>query len=262
MFITDKSLLVQSGIAHGFFGRQGGVSTGIYESLNCGRGSNDDRAATDENRRRVMATLGNASLPLLTVYQYHSNICLTVTEPWHVENPADSPRADAMVTDRSGFALGVLAADCAPVLFAGRKSDGAPVIGAAHSGWRGAVGGVLENTLAAMKDLGAVAEMITAAIGPCIGPVSYEVSADFMNPFVEQDAANEKFFRAAATPDKKYFDLPSYITSRLKRAGVKSVSWTGADTFANEPAYFSYRRTTHRGEPDYGRQVSVISLKL
>ncbi|MCB1532541.1 MAG: peptidoglycan editing factor PgeF [Alphaproteobacteria bacterium] len=242
-------------VSHGFFGRQGGVSEGIYESLNCGQGSGDDPAHVEENRARVAAKLGVGRARLLSLYQIHSDVCLRVTEGWE-----ERPEADAHVTDRPGLALSILTADCAPVLFYGEKDDGAPVIGAAHAGWRGAFGGVLESTVGAMKDLGAKPASIRAAIGPCIAKASYEVDDGFVQRFIETDEANEHFFGAAARAGHAMFDLAGYAAARLARAGVKNVSILDLDTCADEAAFFSYRRKTHRNEPDYGRQISAIVI--
>ena len=240
-----KSPLLESNIiAHGFFGRQGGVSSGLYDSLNCGLGTKDDRANVTENRRRVLDTIGADYL--MTLYQEHTSLCVPVTDPW---NAGEGPKADAVVTDVPGIALGVLTADCAPVLFSGTRNDGSPVIGAAHAGWRGAIGGVVENTLAQMYALGAV--HIQVSIGPCIGPKSYEVSPGFEAPFLARDSANSRFFQS------NHFDLPGYVLSRLK----DKAEWCGIDTYIDDTDYFSYRRKTHKNEPDYGRQISVIAIK-
>ncbi|MCB9991255.1 MAG: peptidoglycan editing factor PgeF [Rhodospirillales bacterium] len=252
MFVTEETLKKPS-VRHGFFGRNGGTSEGIYHSLNCGLGTEDP--AVPENRARVAKALGLAPDHLLSVYQIHSAQCLPVTAPW-----AERPQADAMVTDVPGLGLGILTADCAPVLFCGQKADGKPVIGAAHAGWGGALRGVLESTLEGMAALGAAPETICAAVGPCIGQRSYEVSDAFKLPFIEQDEAAAQFFVPSDTPGHLRFDLPGYVTRRLMLAGVPEISVNGSDTYFNEMDYFSYRRTTHRGEPDYGRQISVIVI--
>lgn len=232
---------------HGFFTRQGGVSTGLYDSLNCGPGSKDDPTAVSANRAIVAETLG--ALDLRTVYQTHSAKVVHVTDaPW-----PDRPRADAMVCTTPGIALGALAADCAPVLFA---DIGAGVIGAAHAGWKGALGGVLEATVDAMTALGATD--IAAVIGPCIGQRAYEVGPEFMDRFLDDDPENDRFF-AGGLGDRVQFDLPGFALNRLRRAGVRA-EWSGYCTFSDEARFFSYRRATHAGAPDYGRQISAIRL--
>jgi YfiH family protein len=241
-----------SGVKHGFFGRRGGVSAGIYDSLNCGPGSNDAPDAVRENRDRVARTLGADHL--LSLYQIHGPEVITVTEPW--ENGASRPRCDAMVTDRPGIALGTLAADCGPILFADAEAG---VIGAAHAGWKGAISGVADSTLKAMEKLGAKRERIRAALGPTIAQVSYEVGAEFPAPFRAERGDNERFF-APGKPGKHQFDLPGYILARLERLGVKA-EWIGHDTCPAGNSYFSYRRTTLNGGGDYGRNVSAIVLE-
>jgi YfiH family protein len=256
LFIEDDHLRLP-GIRHGFCGRSGGVSKGIYSSLNCGIGSGDEAAAVTENRGRIAEELRVAPGRFLSLHQVHSATCVTVTEPWALDA---RPQADAMVTDRPGIALAILTADCGPVLFAGRTVDGRPVIGAAHAGWGGAVRGVCEATVTAMGALGAAPETVTAVLGPCIGPESYEVGPEFKAPFLTQDAGNDEFFAAAAREGHFMFDLPAYIRRRLALAGVGSIGGHGIDTYFNEEDYFSYRRATHRKEPNYGRQASVIAI--
>jgi YfiH family protein len=251
-FLTTK-LSDLPRIAHGFFTRTGGESEGIYGSLNCGPGSKDDPAKVALNRESVARALGIGSL--VTCHQIHSAQAVVVTSPWGQEG---APQADALVTDRPGIALGILTADCAPVLF---SSDDGKIVGAAHAGWKGALTGVLDATVEAMVSLGAQRGRISAAIGPCIGPQSYEVSDNFKNPFIERDAANEKFFMPAQKAGHLIFDLPGYVAHRLRQAGVNNVFDTKQDTLPNEAEYFSYRRTTLRREPDYGRQISVIAIK-
>ena len=243
-------------VRHGFFTRPLGVGQGLYRGLNCGFGSQDDPANIHENRRRVAETLGFGPDRLVTLYQIHSPDVVTVIEPWSMDIPLNAPKADGMVTKTPGIVLGVLAADCAPVIFA---DPVAGVIGACHAGWRGAVGGVAEATLAAMVALGAAPSQTIAAIGPCIGPDSYEVSADFITPFLAQDPDNKQFFRPGA-PSKLFFDLPGYLGHRLQRAGIGTMLLSGIDTLSDEENFFSYRRTTLRGEPDYGRNISAIAL--
>lgn len=238
-----------------FFTRHGGVSRGIYASLNCGLGSRDDQADIRENRRRVGEAM--AGERLLSVYQIHSARCIAVDAAW-----ADDamPQADAMATDRPGLMLGILTADCGPVLFEGAKPNGSPVIGAAHAGWGGAVGGVLEATLDAMAGLGADRASIRAAIGPCIGQPSYEVSDGFERPFLTHHEGAGAFF-APGRVGHLHFDLPGYIRFRLNLAGVEQVTVDGRDTCADEESFFSFRRATLRGGADYGRQISVITIR-
>lgn len=259
IILQDKKLNGESGkIQHGFFGRQGGVSKGIYANLNCGVGSNDAPESVQENRARVAEKLNVSPDNLLTVWQVHSPDCLIIDAP--VGQRADRPKADAMATDKAGLALGILTADCGPILFAGEKADGAPVIGAAHAGWGGALKGVLEDTVGKMQELGAVTQTIRAAVGPCIGPKSYEVSIGFEAPFLARDPADEHFFREAQREGHLMFDLPGYIANRLAQAGLRQVGILGDDTFAQAEMFFSYRRSTHRKEPDYGRQISAIVI--
>lgn len=247
------TLAAASDVRHGFFTRRGGTSEGIYASLNCGLGSNDDKARVHENRRRAMHEVGLADNALRTVYQIHSANVVTVNEG--AENTA-ATKADALVSTKPGIALGVLTADCAPVLMADPE---AAVIGAAHAGWRGAVSGVIEATIAAMASLGAEPGRITAVVGPCIGQDSYEVGTEFPQPFQKQDPANGRFFASGNRAGHLQFDLAGYVLSRLSAAGVSSSSTLGADTYTDED-WFSYRRTCHRAEPDYGRNLSVIAL--
>lgn len=237
---------------HAFFGRPGGVSSGLYAGLNCGPGSNDDRADVLENRRRAMAALGNVKL--VTLYQIHSAKAVTVTEPWEI---GVSPQGDAMATRQPGIALGILTADCAPVLLADAEAG---VIGAAHAGWKGAIGGVTDSVIAAMEELGASRTRIAAAIGPCIAQVSYEVDAAFRDRFIAAEKANNAFFIASNREAHFRFDLEGYVAMRLTRAGIASVSQLGADTYVNDERFFSFRRATHRGESDYGRDLSAIAL--
>ena len=237
------------GVPHGFLGRRGGVSQGTVAGLNVGHGAEDDSAAVAENRRRaVTAVLPGAELA--TVYQIHSAEAVQVVEPWPF---AERPRADAMVTDRPGLLLGVVTADCAPVLLA---DPDAGVVGAAHAGWRGAHGGVIASTVAAMERLGAARDRIVAAVGPAIGQPSYEVDAAFREAF---EAADDRFF-AAGRAGRWQFDLEGYVVARLRHAGVGTVEPLGLDTYADEARFFSYRRATHRGEPSYGRQFSLIAV--
>lgn len=239
-------------VPHGFLGRRGGVSTGLYAGLNVGTGSDDDPAIIAENRRLAR----DAVLPgaiLLNPYQVHSADCVTVTGPW---DESLRPHADALVTDRPGIALGILTADCAPVLLADADAG---VVGAAHAGWKGAIGGVTDATLLAMEALGAKRDRIRAAIGPCIARASYEVDAAFQRRFEADDPANERFF-ADGRPDHAQFDLEAYVAHRLAIAGVRTVEAMGLDTYPAEDRFYSFRRATHRSEPGYGRQISIIGL--
>lgn len=253
MLILTASNLALPGIRHGFFGRHGGVSEGMYASLNCGPGSNDVREKVLENRRRAMAVLA-PSARLVTLYQIHSGKAVTVTEPWDIAN---NPKADAMATARPGIALGILTADCVPLLFADPK---ARIIGAAHAGWGGAIGGVAEAAIAAMEALGATRASIRAAIGPCIHRDAYEVGPEFEARFAAEDPANHRFFAPGARAGHFQFDLPCYVAARLAKAGVAAVEIMAPCTYANDKDFFSYRRTMHRKEPDYGRQLSAIML--
>jgi len=246
--------LRQPGIRHGFFGRQGGVSSGAYASLNCALTTGDRREDIDENRRRVAVSLGAAPDQLASVYQVHGAEVAEVTAPWALH---ERPKADAMVTRTPGVALGILTADCGPLLFADAKAG---VIGAAHAGWRGAKAGVAEATVAAMVRLGASPAGIDAAIGPCIGPDSYEVGPEFPRPFLEEDAANGRFFRPAVRTGHSMFDLGGYLAARLERLGLRSVARLAADTCADGERFFSYRRTCLEGGKAFGCQVSAIAL--
>jgi YfiH family protein len=241
-----------SGITHGFFTRKGGVSQGIYASLNCGPGSRDDPASVRENRARVAAYLGTGAANLVSAHQVHGTTALIVSEPW----PADNrPRADALVTATRGLALGVLTADCAPVLFAEPRSQ---VIAAVHAGWRGALAGVVEATLGALEGLGAERRHICAAVGPCIGQEAYEVGPEFEAEFLQQDPESARFFvRAGVRP---HFDLTGYVVHRLRRAGIVTAGAVGACCYTRGEDFFSYRRTRVLAQPDYGRQISAIVL--
>lgn len=239
-------------ISHGFFGRVGGVSTGRYDSLNCGPGSADDGNAVRENRRRVTGALGMEPESLCTLYQIHSAEVLTVTEPF----TGTPPKADALVTNTPGLTLGILTADCAPVLLADEKAG---IIGAAHAGWKGAHGGILEQTVTAMERLGAHRERIAATIGPCIAQPSYEVGPEFIARF--KPAHQQQFFIPSRRDGHHQFDLPGFVESELRAAGLQHVAVLAMDTAANPAQFFSYRRATLHAEPDYGRQISAIALK-
>jgi len=243
------------GIRHGFFGRQGGVSEGLYASLNCGLGSGDQPARVAENRARALRRLDLSSDSLVTVYQVHSPDVVVVERPW----PRDeSPRADAMVTRAPGLALGVLTADCAPVLLADAK---ARVIGVAHAGWRGAVAGVIEAVIATMTKMGAQPERIVAGVGPTIGQRSYEVGPEFAAPFLEQSERNADLFCPARRPGHAMFDLKGYVARRLVTAGLRRVQVLPCDTCAEADRFFSYRRARQLGQSDYGRNLSAIVLE-
>lgn len=252
--ITADVLSRNDNVRHGFFTREGGVSTGIYASLNCGWGSDDARPSVIENRARVARALGLRDDGLLSLYQVHSADVVVVEEPW---DPGQGPKADAMVTTRPGLALGVLTADCAPVLFADAEAG---VVAAAHAGWKGALGGVLEATVEVMQELGADRGRIAAALGPCIRQPSYEVGPEFIDRFLADDADNGHFFRPSGREGHSLFDLAGYVLTRLDRLGVGAVGDTGGDTCMDENRFFSYRRATHRREADYGRAVSAVAL--
>ncbi|MBB3347377.1 MULTISPECIES: peptidoglycan editing factor PgeF [unclassified Sphingomonas] len=236
-------------VPHGFLGRVGGGSEGLYAGLNCGIGSDDDPAAVAANREAALAAVAPGAC-LLTPYQVHSADCATVDAPF-----AERPRADALATATPGLALGVVTADCAPVLLA---DPVAGVAGAAHAGWKGALAGVTDATVAAMEALGASRERIVAAVGPCIARASYEVDGGFRTRFLDDDVANERFF-ADGRAGHARFDLEGYVAHRLAAAGVVRVETLGLDTYADERRFFSYRRSTHRGEPGYGRQIAIIA---
>ncbi len=242
-------------LQHGFFARGGGVSDGIFSSLNCGFGSGDDPAQVATNRRLALTALDAQPDRLVTAYQVHSREAVRVVHPW--EHGA-APRADAMVCNQPGITLGILTADCAPILLADEVSG---VIGAAHAGWRGAHAGIIESTIDAMTEIGAKPTRIVAAIGPCIGFASYEVGPEFPEPFLLDDQSNDVFFKAAARPWHFLFDLAGYVARRLHSADVASVDQLAHDTFADETAFFSYRRARHRGEHGYGRLLSAIALR-
>ena len=242
-------------VAHGFFTREGGVSRGIYASLNCGRGSKDDRSDVEANRARVLATLSLPEESLVTLYQVHSP---TVIRLDRVLGRAEAPKADAMVTTKPGIAIGILTADCAPVLLADADAG---VVGGVHAGWRGAKGGVVEATIDAMVAAGADKSRIAAAVGPCIGRDSYEVGPEFPLPFIEEDPQNRRFFQPAPREGHSLFDLGRYVVHRLERAGVATVERLEHDTCAEADRFFSYRRACQKGEGDYGRLLSVIALR-
>jgi purine-nucleoside/S-methyl-5'-thioadenosine phosphorylase / adenosine deaminase len=250
--IVADCLAGHSGIAHGFFTRHGGVSRGGYASLNCGLGSQDDPAAVAENRSRVSASLHADGL--ITAHQVHSATAVVAGHEW---SRAERPRADAIVTATPGLAVAVLSADCAPVLFADPE---ARVVAAAHAGWRGAVGGIIEATLATMEKMGGRCGRMRAAVGPCIGQSVYEVGSEFEEQFLQLDAANARFFIRQVPDAKPHFDLAGYAEHRLRQAGVGHVENVARCTYAQAEDFFSYRRSRAHNETDYGRQISGIAL--
>ena len=252
--IRSNVLSTLPGIAHGFFTRDGGVSEGLYTSLNVGLGSRDLRDAVIENRTRVARALGVEDHALAMPYQVHSPDVVVVEEPWP---HGEGPHADAVVTARPGLAVGVATADCGPILFADARGR---AVGAAHAGWKGAIGGVIEATIAAMEGLGAARSDIVAVLGPTISAEAYEVGPEFVERFIGEDADHARFFRPSPRPGHAMFDLPAFIVMRLERAGVGRAENLALCTYTDEDRFFSYRRTTHREEPDYGRLVSAIAL--
>ena len=253
-FLTAESLTFP-GLTHGFFTRLGGVSRGVYASLNLGIGSRDAPTAVRENRTRATAALGVKPERLAVPYQVHSPDAVAVSEPWA---PEARPRCDALVTGTPGLALGVTGADCGMILFADER---ARVIGAAHAGWKGALAGVIEATVAAMERLGATRGDIVAALGPCIAQASYEVGPEFVAAFAKAGDGTARYFAPSRRAGHSMFDLNAYIGERAARAGVGRFEDVGLDTYADEGSFFSYRRATHRKEPDYGRLMSVIVMK-
>ena len=248
--ITDA--VRNSSVLHGFFTRMGGVSDGIYRGLNVGLGSHDDRSAVVENRERVCRHFGLSAADLATPHQIHSPDVVVAEAPFIDERP----KADAVVTATPGIVIGVLTADCGPILFC--DAD-AKIIGATHAGWRGAVGGVIENTVEAMIGLGAERRRIVACLGPSISARNYEVGPEFVARFEAEDSANARHFTPSANTGHSMFDLPAYTLARLSAAGIRA-EWTGHCTYDDEDAFFSYRRATHRREPDYGRQIAAIAI--
>ncbi|CAN7405834.1 peptidoglycan editing factor PgeF [Phenylobacterium sp. LjRoot225] len=250
--VLTSPLLDVAGVRHAFFTRQGGVSEGIYAGLNAGLGSRDDPDAVNENRRRAAAHLGAEAI--LTAYQIHSADAVVAGGPW----PDGAPQADAVVSATPGVVCGALAADCAPVLFVDPE---ARVVAAAHAGWKGALTGVLEAAIKRMEGLGARRERLRAAVGPCIGPDSYEVGLEFLERFAAADPAYAAFFRAGGSDDKRMFDLPAFVLGRLRAAAVERCEWIGRDTCAEPELFFSNRRAFKQAEPDYGRLLSAIMLE-
>ena len=250
--VLISPLLELPGVRHAFFTRRGGVSRGIYASLNVGLGSRDDPDAVRENRRRAAAHFGAGEI--VTAYQVHSARAARVRGAW----PGAAPEADGVVSATPGVVCGALAADCAPVLLADAQ---ARVVGAAHAGWKGALTGVVEAAIAEMEGLGARRERLVAAVGPCIGPMSYEVGLEFLERFVSADPAHAAFFAPGEAPDKRMFDLPGFVLSRLRAAGVARCEWIGRDTCAEPELFYSNRRAFKAGEADYGRLLSAIVLE-
>ncbi|MBA4803887.1 MAG: peptidoglycan editing factor PgeF [Brevundimonas sp.] len=244
-------LLDRAGVRHGFFTRLGGVSTGLYDSLNTGVGSSDDPAAVAENRRRIAGHLGGTADDLAACYQVHSAVARVAKTGWKGERP----EGDASVTAAAGVICAVLTADCAPILLADPEAG---VVGAAHAGWKGALGGIIPATVAAMEALGARPARMAAVVGPCIARDSYEVGADFEARFEHQAPGSGRFFTAGASADKRLFDLPGFVLWRLEQAGVGEAAWTGEDTRSDAARFFSNRRAFLEGEPDFGRQMSAI----
>jgi hypothetical protein len=253
MMVRAETLALP-GIRHAFFTREGGVSSGAYRSLNGGIGSHDSAVDVAENRARMAASLGVAPARLLTAYQVHSPQVVVAEAPWTSDA---RPRADAIITRTPALAVGATTADCGPILFADPL---ARVIGVAHAGWRGALSGVAEATVAAMEQLGAARSQIRAALGPMIRQPSYEVGPDLIDRFAAEDPASKLFFRPAARAGHAQFDLGGYIAARLRRAGVVQIEDVGLCTYADPSLFYSYRRATHRAEDDYGRHVSAIAL--
>ena len=252
--LQAASLSALPGVRHAFFTREGGVSDGIYATLNGGTGSNDEPGRVAENRARMAALLGVRPAHLLTAYQIHSPEVAIIDGPWTLDR---RPRADALVTKRPGLAIGVTTADCGPVLLADAR---ACIVGVAHAGWRGAAGGVIESTIAAMEECGADRERINAALGPMIRQPSYEVGPEFIATFQAQDDANARFFTPAARAGHASFDLAGYIAARLNAAGIRDIEDLGRCTYSDPALFFSFRRSTHRREIDYGRHVNAIVL--
>ncbi|MCJ2106639.1 peptidoglycan editing factor PgeF [Methylobacterium sp. E-041] len=254
MFVEAPELSSHSGIRHAFFTRQGGVSDGLYASLNGGLGSQDRPEAVAENRARMCAQLGLPADRLVSLYQVHSAQAVVVEAPFV---PSERPKADAMVTRVPGLALGIATADCGPILFADPENG---VVGAAHAGWKGALTGVVEATVAAMEGLGARRSAIVAVLGPTIAQGAYEVGTDFMTRFRDEAPGSDRFFAAGTRPDHAQFDLPGFVLSRLEQAEIGEAAILGLCTYSDPDRFYSYRRTTHRAEADYGRLISAIAL--
>ena len=253
--MLKSQLLESDGIAHGFFTRDGGVSTGVYRGLNCGPGSHDNPQNVTENRARAMAMIGRRPEDLRTLYQVHSGDVIVLRDDVEI---TPRPKADAMVTNVPGLSLGILTADCVPILFADETNG---VIAAAHSGWKGAVADIGRNVVEKMIELGAKRSSITAVIGPAIAQKSYEVGPEFPEPFLALDPRSKKFFVPSARSGHHMFDLKGFVRDRLENLEIKAVDMLENDTCAEEDLFYSYRRMVKRGEPDYGRQLSAIALK-
>lgn len=252
--LAASNLDLAKGIAHAFFGRTGGVSEGLYSSLNCGPGSGDDRERVIENRRRAMQALSPADAKLVTLYQVHGRDAVIVCDPWEMGH---APKSDAMATNVPGIALGILTADCAPILLADAE---ARVVGAAHAGWKGAAAGVIESAVEAMERLGARRDRLVAAIGPSISQPSYEVGDELRTMLGQTCSDNEEFFTLSSREGHWQFDLSGFAQTQLKRARIENTLAFPACTYLQVSDFFSYRRATHRGEPDYGRQLSAVML--
>jgi polyphenol oxidase len=252
--IQSSLLAGRSGVIHGFFTRAGGVSTGLYESLNCGLGSADSRENVAENRTRVAAHFGVPSSQLMTAHQIHSATAVIVDRPWESDQ---QPQADALVTRTRGLVLGALAADCAPVLFADHRAG---VIAAAHAGWKGALSGIVESTVRAMEQAGATRQDISAAVGPCIGQGGYEVGPEFEAAFLADDKTHAVHFKRESPNGRAFFDLPGFVLGKLRAARLGFVEGVGMCTYTDSGRFFSYRRMTHAREADYGRQISAVVL--
>ncbi|TAH34763.1 MAG: peptidoglycan editing factor PgeF [Alphaproteobacteria bacterium] len=257
-YLTDTHLRSFSAqLAHGFFTRNGGVSTGIYQSLNCGLGTQDKPEAVAENRSRILNAFGTGGGKLLTLYQIHSNQCLTVTNMG--KTPVwDQAKMDAIVTNVPNLTIGVLTADCTPILF---YDPHARIVGAAHAGWRGAVNGILESTIHAMENLGSKRSDIIASVGPCIGQDSYQVGAEYYKNFLDHSELNEIYFKPDPKPDHYRFDLAGYVLGRLLNLRLGQIGHVQGDTCKDQATFFSHRRATLNKEPDYARQISAIALK-
>jgi YfiH family protein len=253
--VEAKALKAMSKVRHGFFTRHGGVSEGLYASLNCALRSKDDPAHVRENRLRVARTVGVEPDHFVSGFQVHGCAVATVYQPW---SPASRPEVDALVTKKKGVALGVTIADCAPLLFADEEAG---VIGVAHAGWKGALAGIAEATVEAMENLGADRAQIAAAVGPCIGPQSYEVGPEFRQKFVRADPENARFFKEGARADHPMFDLPGYVEARLAALGLAAVEVSGLDTRPDGSDFFSYRRACLNEEASFGHNIAAIALE-
>ena len=255
MIVRSAYLEALSRVQHGFLTREGGVSKGPYASLNCGSANGDDSDCVTENRQRAVLAVDDDASSLCTARQVHGTDAIIVETAWAADQ---SPQADALITNRPGIALGVTSADCAPVLIA---DSGAGIIAAVHAGWRGALAGVVDSTVAAMVKLGGNPDRMVAAVGPCIAQQSYEVGAEFPAPFLEQNATNQRFFVPADTETRFRFDLSGYVCSRISKIGVLSIDPLGLDTCADEARFFSYRRARQQSETVFGLGISIISLQ-